>query len=581
VEPLEFRLLGPFEVVSGGRPVELGGVRQRSLLALLVLHRGEALSAERLSDELWAESAAASTKTVQVYVSRLRKVLGDGVIATGPAGYRLEAAPGSVDVDRFEQLVGDGRYRQALALWRGAPLSDLAGEEFAQREIARLEELRLSAFEQLFAAELERGKASELVPELEALVRSQPLRERLRAQLMLALYRAGRQADALAAYREARTLFRNELGLEPGPQLQELERKILNHDPGLAAPRAPILARRRRAGLILVLGGLLLAAAAAATLLVAATRGSRAAFVKAAVPNSVVAIDPQSNRMVALVPVGVTPSRIAAGEGAVWALNGDDRTLSRIDPETKAVRTVSTGASSQAELAVGDGSVWIGGGLEGKVLQLDPGTTRLVRSIRLAPPNGRGRINVGPISAGRQGVWALGQVAVPGVNAARSLAWRLDPRTGSLSSPRTLGEGAGAMTTGAGSVWVRFDWGVDRFDARTGERQAEITLQSNAFVTEDSSGIAFGAGSVWAGSAAGDVVWRIDPGTNQPAASIPTVGTPRGVAFGQGSVWIADETRGFILRVDPATNQVVKAIPIGATPNQVAFGFGRLWVTVD
>jgi DNA-binding SARP family transcriptional activator len=263
---MEFRILGPLEVHNASGPIRLGGPKQRALLVLLLLHRGEAMSTDRVVDALWGERAPpAAVKTVQTYVSQLRKALGDGVLATRGHAYVLERDAGTVDAERFGSLVADGRgllgadepgraadrLRAALALWRGPALADVAYEAFAQQEIARLEELRISATEDWVEAELAVGLAAELVPELEALAREHPLRERLRGQLMLALYRSERQADALAAYQDARRRLTEELGLEPGPALRELQRAMLTHDPALRPPRRAALPRRRRGAALL------------------------------------------------------------------------------------------------------------------------------------------------------------------------------------------------------------------------------------------------------------------------------------------------------------------------------------------
>jgi DNA-binding SARP family transcriptional activator len=249
---VEFRILGPLEVARDGAPLPLGAVQQRAVLAVLVLHRGEVVSTDRLVDELWGERApAAAAKTVQVYVSQLRKALGGGVIVTPGRGYRLAAGPGQVDAARFEALCGEGRRAlaagdpagakqrlgAALGLWRGEPLAEFTYERFAQGEIGRLRAARLAAAEDRIEAELALGAGGELIGELESLVAASPLAERPRGQLMLALYRAGRQADALAAYRQAVELLRGELGLEPGRPLQDLQRAILGHDPALDGAR--------------------------------------------------------------------------------------------------------------------------------------------------------------------------------------------------------------------------------------------------------------------------------------------------------------------------------------------------------
>ena len=260
---MEFRLLGPLEVAEHDRSLALGGVKQRSLLAVLLLHANEVVSADRLIDELWGDAPPpTAAKSLQVHVSRLRKELGEGRLATRAPGYVLHVDPSELDLARFEQLVGEARtadpggaaqkLRQALALWRGPALADLAYEPFAQAEIARLEELRLAALEQRIDADLATGRHAELVGELEALVAEHPLRERLRCQLMLALYRSARQAEALDAYREARRELSEELGLEPSEELKQLEQAILQHDPALDLPpetpaRAAVSERRRGA----------------------------------------------------------------------------------------------------------------------------------------------------------------------------------------------------------------------------------------------------------------------------------------------------------------------------------------------
>jgi DNA-binding SARP family transcriptional activator len=241
---MEFRLLGPLEVSEHQRPLALGGGKQRALLAFLLLHANDVVSTERLIDGLWGDSPPATVaKSIQVYVSRLRKQLGDGRLLTRAPGYVLRVDSSELDVARAERLLAEAanadpataasKLRAALALWRGPPLADLAYEPFAQAEIARLEDLRLVVLEQRIEADLAAGRHAELVGELEALVAEQPLREGLRGRLMLSLYRAGRQAEALEAYREARGVLVEQLGIEPGRRLRELHEAILHQDPGL------------------------------------------------------------------------------------------------------------------------------------------------------------------------------------------------------------------------------------------------------------------------------------------------------------------------------------------------------------
>ena len=252
---MEFRILGPTEVLNGGRPVSLPSGRGRALLALLLLHAGEPVSADRLIDELWGEDPPPTARTVvHGLVSKLRRVLGRGshearprtIVQTSRSGYWLDIEPDAVDAHRFKQLIDEARVgtadvratrlSDALALWRGPALADFSYEPFAQRAIAALEELRVQAMEDRIEADLALGHAAHLVPELEQMVQDHPFRERLRGSLMLALYRSGRQTDALQAYRDARSVLVEELGLEPGPALRQLQTAILKQDPLLEAP---------------------------------------------------------------------------------------------------------------------------------------------------------------------------------------------------------------------------------------------------------------------------------------------------------------------------------------------------------
>lgn len=250
---LEFRILGPLEVLRDGVAVPFAGRNQRALLALLLLHARETLSTERLVDHLWGEHPPrTATTSLQNAVSQLRKLLGPGVLSTRASGYTLEVDSAAFDLTRFETLVKTARgspaaeraalLREALGLWRGPALADLESETFAQGEIQRLEGLRLAALEERLEAELDIRPDGELVTQLETLVRDNPLRERPRALLMLALYRTGRQADALTAYHEGRRVLVDELGIEPGPELQALYGSILRQERSLVRVDAPPLA---------------------------------------------------------------------------------------------------------------------------------------------------------------------------------------------------------------------------------------------------------------------------------------------------------------------------------------------------
>ena len=247
---MEFRLLGRFEVEADGVDLTPPRRQHRALLALLLLHAGEVVATDDCVDALWGERPPETAQTaLHGHVSALRKRLGPERIETHGPGYRLRlAADDEVDIRRFERLAGEAPAKgrvdrseqlgKALALFRGEPLAEFRYDAFASQEAARLDELRLAVIEERIQTELELGRQDEVVLELERLIAEHPLRDGLRAQLMLALYRAGRQVDALEAFQEARRVLRDELGLDPSPALQRLEHQILNQDPELAAPDA-------------------------------------------------------------------------------------------------------------------------------------------------------------------------------------------------------------------------------------------------------------------------------------------------------------------------------------------------------
>jgi DNA-binding SARP family transcriptional activator len=269
---VEFSILGPLKVLDGGRDLTPGRAKQRALLSTLLLHRNEVVGSDQLVEALWGEAPPPSAPTaLHGHVSALRKLLGAERIRTQAPGYRLRVDPGELDLARFETLVAaarlpvepeerSARLREALALWRGDPLADLRDESSARHELLRLAELQVAALEDRLDADLAGGHHRELVGELEALVAAHPFRERLRGQLMLALYRCGRQADALHAFQDARRALVEELGIDPGPALQRLQRQILDQDPSLdPQPRAPApehveLGEERKLATILLAG---------------------------------------------------------------------------------------------------------------------------------------------------------------------------------------------------------------------------------------------------------------------------------------------------------------------------------------
>jgi DNA-binding SARP family transcriptional activator len=325
---MDFRILGPLEVWDGERQLDLGGSKRRALLAFLLLHANEVVSTDRLVDQLWGANAPRNAAAaLQTHVSRLRKELGPDAVATRAWGYVLRTDPGTIDLERFGRLVANAenlpareraeKLGEAVALWRGRPLEDLVFEPALAKDIARLEELRLAVLENRIDADLESGNHLAVIGELETLIAENPLRERLRGQLILALYRSGRQAEALEVYRETRRVLADELGLEPSPELRELERAILQQDPALTPPARLVQRievqhkspgrRRRLFGLATVLallvgGGL---AAYAAT-----HNGPRVHRIAAAPARSPAAATRQTTTILVIQPkAATTPSR--------------------------------------------------------------------------------------------------------------------------------------------------------------------------------------------------------------------------------------------------------------------------------
>jgi YVTN family beta-propeller protein len=578
-DTMEFRVLGPFEVSERGQLLEVGAGKQRALLALLLLRPGEVVSTDRLIDALWEERPPASAlNSVHIYVSQLRKALGNGRLKTRGHGYLLALEPEQLDLGRFERLLAEGRellaegeaeraaeaLRAALALWRGPPLSDFASEPFAHGEIARLEELRLAALEERIEADLALGRHAALVSELEALVREHPLRERLRAQLMLALYRSGRQAEALDAYQQAHRMFAEELGLEPGRTLQELEGAILRQDAQLDPPRSqaatPLGRARRRGGVLIAIGAVLLLSAAIAVAGIELTGGDGPGLSSASA-NSVAAIDARSNRLVAEVPVGNGPTSLAVGEGSVWVTNALDRSVSRVDPRTSTVLQRIDVGGDPSGIAVGADAVWVANSLDGTVSRIDPKTNREVQTIQ---------VGVAPTALAASGgtVWVT--------SAEERSVKRIDVVRGEVVETISTGALGRGIAVGGGSVWVTdgSSRSVVRIDSRGG------SIVDRVSVGNGPTGIAFGEGHVWVANSLDGTVSRIDPDTNRVTAVIQVGEGPDGIAVGRGAVWVSREFSEAIARIDPE-NQDVQQIPIANRPKGLAFSEDKLWFAVQ
>jgi streptogramin lyase len=490
------------------------------------------------------------------------------------------------DLGRFEALRDRARaarapgrageaasaHREARELWRGPALGDLAYESFARAEAERLEELRLVALDERIEADLALGRHVELVPELEALIARHPLRERLREQLMLALYRSGRQADALGVYRDTRRRLADELGIEPSPRLQELERAILRQEPelgGEAVPRAaPRRTLRRRRRLLFLLAAAL-AFVAAVALGLALTRDARSPVVP---PNSVAVIDPARSEIVAAVPVGESPGPIVAGLGAVWVFNWNDATISKLDPAKLKTVDVIAGvaeprggqeSTSVALLAAGEGALWTGH----------------ATTLRRSEPDRLARLEV--IDTGEVGFWdgiatGLGKVWLVGYP--RSLLAIHAERASIEQVVRldTLSEdGRGSVAVGASFVWAAFAGeapALYRYDP-VGREIARLPLEGSP------SALAVSRDAVWVTDFDGDRLLRVSREPLQVEEAVPVGDGPVGVAVGGGAVWTANATDGTVSRVDPATSEVAM-IRVGHRPQGVVFANGRVWVSV-
>ena len=591
---MEFRILGDLEVQHDQRAIPLGAHQQRALLAILVVNAGEVVTADRLIDGIWGEEPPArAAKTVQVYVSRLRKALAaagaeaNDLIVTRDHGYALHVDPAHVDAAVFERLLGEGRreladgafahaaerLNEALALWHGPALADFTFDAWAAQEIARLEELHLEALEARIDADLELGRHAALIAELEALIAHHPLREHLRGQLMLALYRSGRQSEALAVFRETRRVLVDELGVEPGPALRARHEAILGQDPALDAstPDAPSAVERegdgeRRLSRWAVVGALgTLVAAAAVAAVIVLPRGGPSITVA---PNSVAVIDPARNAVTRAITVGVRPSDISAGAGGVWVANLDDNSVSKIDPRAARVAgTWSTGKSVDG-LTTAGGAVWTLDGPDATALRIDPNFGQVVKRTQLGkPPGGTSTERPSPIGAAPNAVWAsTGNAAVA----------RLATRTGDVTRTASLGNEPAGIADGAGATWVADDLDdtVSRID------RAGVVTGVTA-VGHTASAIAVGAGGVWVADTADGKVTRLDPATGAVTAAIDVGAGPTGIAVGAGAVWVANSVDGTVSRIDPRANRVVHTIDVGGSPDHVAVAAGRVWVTVQ
>ena len=574
---VEFAILGPIEVRRDGRSVELGGPKQRSLLACLLLHPNEVVPRDVLIEALWGETPpAGASRSLDSHVSRLRGQLDPDRLVRRAPGYVLAVEPGELDLDRFGRLVEQAsacldarepddaaeKLREALGLWRGHALADLVYEPIG-READSLEERRLDATEDRIEADLQRGLDQGLVPELEELVREHPTRERLVGQLMLALYRAGRQSDALSACAKARRRFGEELGLEPSPQLRQLERRILRHDPALAAEAATSRTGRpkpqRRRLVLVVASALALGAAAAAAIVVLARGDGRPDEPAASRTSSLLSLGMRSRAIAVADELPGLPAAIAASRTAVWIADPSNRQVLRADPVTGRIADRISLDGQPNALAVGRTAVWAASTLAGSIARIDPTTDAVTQTIRL------GGADAAAIAFGEAGLWVA--------DATDQALIKIDEIAGEGERTISVDARPGALAVDSEKVWVAdHDAGrVFAVDARTGETVAVVQVGGGP------DSLALGFGALWVANELDATVSRIDLATGHVAATIPVGSGPSGIAVSNGSVWVANRYAGAVSRIDPRSNAVVQ-LATGGQPAAVAAVGGTLWI---
>ncbi len=595
---LEFRVLGPLAVVRGGSTVRLGGMRQRAVLARLLCSAGRVVSTDQLAAAVWGTSIPTGyVSTLQTYVFHLRAALEPDrqagapptLLRTEAGGYCLELSPdrATLDADRFEVLAATGRasldqgdagaaamhFRAALALWRGDVLEDLRDFDFVGPYANRLNSLLVDAEESRLDAELALGNHAAVADGAARLIETHPLRERFHAQRMLALYRCGRQSEALSAYAQLREFLVDELGIEPNHQVQELQRRILDQDPELdwrstsAPPRATDASletpagrntrspRIRRRTAMLAAAATIIAAGAIGTIAWQSDASSRA---KAAEPNSAVAIG-TNGRVKASVPVGQPPGGIVATATSVWIANPAGSSVTRIDPKTnRRLASVAVGSAPVA-LSTGRAGLWVADNTSGEIQQISPQTNTAVRTI----PVGH---NPSAIADGLGFLWVANQ--------GDGTVTRIDPS--GRSAPRTIPVGGepDGIAVGKDAVWVAnlFDNTVSRIDPRS-------LSTSTIAVGVGPEGITVAGNAVWVADSLDLTVARIDLAHNGSVTKVETGDSPTAVAEFRGAIWVSNAGDATISRLDEVTGRVTKTYEFGSSPHALSAGGSALWVS--
>lgn len=584
---LEFLLLGPVEAWNGAASLPLGGRLQRALLADLALNVGRVVSSTQLIDDLWGESAPPSADhTLETYVSRLRRVLRNDsdtqLLVTRPPGYVLDLQSDRVDVQRFAQLVATADaaatrnehtdaaalLTEALALWRGDPLSDIADVPYVAGAGQRLEAQRLVALEKRIEADLQLGRHRDLIPELEALTDTYPYREALHGQLILALYRCGRQADSLAAFQKARRLLRDELGIEPSADLKRLEQSVLNQDAAISAPRpnAPPAsadasptagpASRRR----WIVAGIVATVAAGIAVAVPLATTTDPTHVTA--PADGIAVLAASGRSLSAgFALPTSPTQVAYGAGSAWVTSSVANYVYRIDPSTGDIKDrISVGAGPEG-IAYVDSDVWVANVLDGTVSRISPATDRAVQTIGV----GSSPTDIAP---GYGRLWVTDPVADQ-VDA-------IDPSSGRVTKTLDVPLSPAGIAVGAGSLWVTnpANGSVSQVDPTSGKVKQRITVGA------EPDAVTFAFDAVWVANQSDSTVTRIDSSLGSVDQTITVGEGPDGFAIAGSGVWVTDGIAGIVQRLDPDDGHVISTATVGNRPTAAVPVAGKLWVTV-
>ena len=572
---MEYRILGPVEAHDDGQPLPLGGPKQRALLAMLLLQANRPVSRDRLIEGLWGEQAPPSAAhSLDGYVSRLRRTLGAGRIERRPPGYVLHVEPDELDLHRFESLVEDarkaasagrvdqatGRFAEALRVWRGQALADIVFEPFAGFEAERLEERRLAVREEWIEVRLALGEGTGLVPLLEDLVREHPFRERPIGQLMLALYRSGRQTDALAVFTGARHRLATELGLEPGSELRSLEQRILQHNPALNPPRGGVADRRPHSSrLLAAVAGVVLAAGAAAGV-VLATRGTTRPPSPSGATSRLLLLDSDSARVTKTTGLPGLPTSVAVGFGSLWIADPNTQAVERISPTSRVVVDRVPIGGEPGRIVVGGGAVWVAGTLGGTIHRIDPATDTVTQTVRL------GGASASDIAFGGNGLWVA--------DSTDKAVVAIDSTHGSVVRTLSLDLQPSGIAVGKGEVWVAgYDEGtVEGIDLRSGRTVATVNVGNGP------TSLLVSGKSVWVANSLDASVSRIDRLTGTVVATIPVGSGPSALALASGSLWVANTFSGDVSKINLGSNTVVATTRIGGKPGSLSALRGHIWV---